>query len=594
MARRQTVFSTPWFELVAKESAADSEAAPHYSIQTRDYVTVVALTAAGEVLLVRQYRPAVEQVTLELPAGHVEPGESPEEAARRELEEETGYRAGRLEFLGRLLPDTGRLANRMWCYFTPDARRVANPPNAEGEPELHVCSSLDDLSRLIAESRFDHALHLAALSLATTSRKLALPARPASSAGDGTAPVKRGSRRGAEASPPEVCISGGAGHVGLPLALVLASKGTQVLIHDIDEAALGQIRSGVMPFRENGADALLRSVLDEGLLGFTSSPADFAGVPILIVTVGTPVDEFLNPDTRAIRGWVEAALPHLSDDQLLVLRSTVSPGTTEWMGRHLRERGRSPRLAFCPERILQGQAIDELRELPQIVSGTTPEAEDAAARLWSGIAPQVVRLSPTEAEFAKLICNAYRYIQFAAANQFYMLTSAAGVDYHRIHEGLHRDYPRTWDLPTAGFTAGPCLLKDTMQLSAFSQNAFPLGSIAMSINEGLVAYLVERIEREHDLAGMTVGLLGMAYKAEIDDTRASLSYKLKKLLGLRARRVLTTDPHVQTDPELLPVEEVVEQSDLLFLCVPHERYRALRLGGKPVVDIWGFLGRESR
>jgi UDP-N-acetyl-D-mannosaminuronic acid dehydrogenase len=283
-------------------------------------------------------------------------------------------------------------------------------------------------------------------------------------------------------------------------------------------------------------------------------------------------------------------MPILSDDQLVILRSTVYPGTTEWVDRYLRLKGKCPKVAFCPERITQGNAIDELKGLPQIVSGTSQEAEDGAAEVFSQIAPEIIRLSPMEAELAKLFCNAYRYIQFAATNQFYIIANSAGLDYYRILEGMKQNYPRMRDLPRAGFSAGPCLLKDTMQLAAFYNHGFSLGHTAMLVNEGLPLYVVNQMSQKYDLPNLTVGLLGMAYKAESDDLRSSLSYKLKKTLLFRAKKVLTTDPLVRQDPELLPLEDVLARSDLLILCVPHRAYQNLDTSNKPVIDIWNFLG----
>jgi UDP-N-acetyl-D-mannosaminuronic acid dehydrogenase len=311
-------------------------------------------------------------------------------------------------------------------------------------------------------------------------------------------------------------------------------------------------------------------------------------VPV-IVTIGTPIDEFLNPVRKVVQDCVDSLLPHLADGQLLVLRSTVFPGTTEWLDRYVVRRGRNLKVAFCPERVVQGHGLKELKETPQIVSGTTPEAEEEAAKLFSGIAPELVRVRPREAELAKLFNNAYRYIEFAAANQFYLIAKVAGVDYRRVYEAMKRNYPRARSIPSPGFTAGPCLFKDTMQLAAFAQNQFSVGHAAMLVNEGLVLHVVDDLARRYDLARMTVGLLGMAFKAEIDDTRASLSYKFKKVLSSHAGAVLTTDPFVTTDPELLPLDEVVARSDLLILCAPHAAYRRLDLAGKPVVDVWGVL-----
>jgi UDP-N-acetyl-D-mannosaminuronic acid dehydrogenase len=202
-------------------------------------------------------------------------------------------------------------------------------------------------------------------------------------------------------------------------------------------------------------------------------------------------------------------------------------------------------------------------------------------------------MSAIEAELVKVFSNAYRYIQFAVANQFYMIASAANVDYYKILDGMKRNYPRSKDFPQAGLTAGPCLFKDTMQLASFYRNQFGLGFQAMLVNEGLPQFIVDRLDAAHPLENMTVGLLGMAFKAESDDPRFSLSYKLKKILAVRAKAVLTTDPYVKNDPALLPLDNVIRQSDILILCAPHRAYRNLELDHEAVVDIWNLWGRGS-
>lgn len=393
---------------------------------------------------------------------------------------------------------------------------------------------------------------------------------------------------------PDVCVVGGAGHIGLPLAIVLARRGMRVLIYDVNEKAIASIQSGRMPFLEHGADHLLKEVLQSDLLHFTTSPEQITGIPNIVVTIGTPVDEFLNPSLSLITRCMDEMLPFLRDNQLIILRSTVSPGVTDAVERYARARGKRLRFAFCPERIVQGHAIEELQTLPQIVSGTTPEAEEKAAQLFALISPEIVRLTPMEAELAKLFTNAYRYVQFAVTNQFYMIASANNVDYYRVVEGMKRNYPRSKDFPRAGLAAGPCLLKDTMQLAAFCRSQFGLGYQAMLVNEGVPQFLIDRIAAAHPLSELTVGLLGMAFKADNDDTRSSLSYKLKKILALRAKEVLTTDPYVSSDPTLLPLEDVVLRSDLLILCAPHAVYKDLDLTGKIVVDIWNYWKQGSQ
>ncbi len=386
----------------------------------------------------------------------------------------------------------------------------------------------------------------------------------------------------------DVIVVGGAGHVGFPLALAFAEQGLRVLIHDIDAEALEVIRQGRLPAVEVGAQPLLDRALAGDRLVFSTDSRDIPGTGAIIVTIGTPVDEFSNPSYASVQDCFDTLLPQLSDGQLIVLRSTVFPGTTEWIDQYWLQRGRKMKVAFCPERVVQGYALQEFRSMPQIVSGTTAEAEDAAAELFGIISPEIVRVRPIEAEFAKLFNNAYRYIQFAAANQFYMIADSAGVDYSSVLKAMTHNYPRAHGFPTPGLAAGPCLYKDTVQLAAFAQNQFSLGQAAMLVNEGLPIYLVGHMAEKWDLHELTVGLLGMAFKADVDDIRSSLSYKLKKLLVMRAKEVLTTDPLVTEDPSLLPLEQVVDRSDVLVLCTPHACYRDLNLKGKPLVDVWGF------
>jgi UDP-N-acetyl-D-mannosaminuronic acid dehydrogenase len=387
----------------------------------------------------------------------------------------------------------------------------------------------------------------------------------------------------------DITVVGGAGHVGIPLVLAFAEAGLTVNINDLNEATLATLRSGKLPFIEHGAAPLLARALAGNKLFFTSSPDAIGRTGPVVITIGTPVDEFLNPVQKEVQNCVDSLLPHISHDQLLILRSTVYPGTTDWLHDYLKRLGRRNGVAFCPERVVQGYGIKELGEMPQIVSATSPDAEKEASEIFRRIAPELVVVKPIEAEFAKLFNNAYRYIEFAASNQFYMIAKSAGADYRAIMRAMKQNYPRARSFPGPGFSAGPCLFKDTMQLAAYARNQFGLGHAAMQINEGLVLQLVDDLRRGYEISSMTVGLLGMAFKAEIDDTRASLSYKLKHALEICARGVLTTDPFVTTDPNILPFDHVIDHSDLLILCAPHSVYAEADLKGKPVVDVWGFL-----
>ena len=387
----------------------------------------------------------------------------------------------------------------------------------------------------------------------------------------------------------DMTVVGGGGHVGIPLVLAFAEAGLRVNVNDRNAAVLDTLQTGRLPFIEIGADGLLTKALAAKRLVFTTSPDRISTGGPVIITIGTPIDEFLNPVRKVVQDCIDTLLPSLADGQLVVLRSTVFPGTTEWLASYLKDKGRKLNVAFCPERVVQGNGLVELRDMPQIISGCTPQAEHEAAALFGRIAPEVVTVTPMEAEFAKLFSNAFRYIEFAATNEFYLVAKSAGVDYQRVLAAMKHNYPRAKGIPRPGFAAGPCLVKDTMQLSAFARNQFGLGHAALLINEGLVLHVAEDLKRQYDLGTMTVGLLGMAFKAESDDIRASLSYKFKKVLNGYARAVLTTDPFVTTDPELRPLADVVDKCDLLILCAPHAAYKNADFKGKPVFDVWGHL-----
>jgi UDP-N-acetyl-D-mannosaminuronic acid dehydrogenase len=194
-----------------------------------------------------------------------------------------------------------------------------------------------------------------------------------------------------------------------------------------------------------------------------------------------------------------------------------------------------------------------------------------------------------EAELAKLLTNTWRYMKFAIANQFFQIAHRSGVDYDHVLDAIRRDYPRATDLPGPGFAAGPCLLKDTMQLSAFTPDHFPMGQAAMQINEGMPNYIIDTLNSRRSLAGRTLGILGMAFKGESDDPRASLSYKVRKLAAFKGARVLCTDPYVH-DSSFVELDAVLKQSDVLVIGAPHRAYRQLELNGRDVVDIWGITG----
>lgn len=387
----------------------------------------------------------------------------------------------------------------------------------------------------------------------------------------------------------DVCIVGGLGHVGLPLGISLAHSMKKVMLYDINERSVQTVSQGKMPFIEVGAEEILKNVLKKFLF-ISSNKEVISDSHFIIIIIGTPVDEHLSPDFTLFRRFFDDIIDLIHDNQHIILRSTVFPGTTEKIKRFLESKGKRTKLSFCPERIAQGKAMEELRNLPQIVASFDETSLREAKELFLLLTDEILFLSPIEAELAKLFTNVWRYIKFSISNQFYQIATQEGVEFYKVYDAITYKYPRTKDFPRAGFAAGPCLFKDTMQLAAFSNNSFFLGHAAMLINEGLPNFIIQRLKEKYYLKDKIVGILGMAFKANNDDKRESLSYKLKKILAIEAKKVLCSDVYISGE-EFVSPNQVINLSDIIILATPHKEYANLAIDkSKVLVDIWNFYG----
>lgn len=385
----------------------------------------------------------------------------------------------------------------------------------------------------------------------------------------------------------KIAILGGCGHVGLPFGIVLATlDDLEVYLIDIDEEKIKTVNSGQMPFLEEDMEPILRKVIGKTLKA-TSSMDVLSDADVVIEVIGTPVDSHLNPLIKELYSHTDSTIRQMKDGALLILRSTLYPGVSKLIYERLKPQGRKIHLAVCPERIAEGKALDEICNLPQIVGAFEEEAYELATKLFARFVPSVIRVSPLEAELGKLFLNSWRYLNFAVSNQFFILCQKYNLDFYRIYDAFSRDYPRMKPYPKAGFTAGPCLLKDTLQLCAFSNNLFFMGNAAMVVNESIPNFIIEQLEK-HDLPNLRVAILGMAFKADIDDTRDSLAYKLRNLLKVYSRQVICTDPYVK-DESFVSLEDAITSADAIVLGAPHSVYKDISLPpNKLVIDIWGF------
>jgi UDP-N-acetyl-D-mannosaminuronic acid dehydrogenase len=400
--------------------------------------------------------------------------------------------------------------------------------------------------------------------------------------------------------PYDVCVIG-LGRIGLPLALSFADHGLSVLGVDSDPARVTAIRERRMPFKEPGTDELLARVE----LDVSSRAADAAQADAIVLTLGTPALSHIEIDISDIRSVLDDLLPHLREDHLLVLRSTVAPGTTEFVAGYLEKQrgfrvGENIFVAHVPERIAADRFIEEIGTLPCIVGGVGETSGEHAARLFAPLGAPIVQTTPVQAELAKIWTNILRYATFALPNLLMMDCERHGANVFDVIELINRDYPRG-GMKMPGLTAGTCLRKDF----AFSEerSSAPGMLLAVSrVHESVPLFLVEGVKRRlgGSLRDRRVAVLGLAFKSDTDDERDSLSHKLIRLLERELADVSVHDPIVATPTSSF--DEAVTGADVVIVATNHSVYSTpealaaiAELGGADclVVDPWNALGTSQ-
>ncbi|MEK9147284.1 MAG: nucleotide sugar dehydrogenase [Patescibacteria group bacterium] len=388
----------------------------------------------------------------------------------------------------------------------------------------------------------------------------------------------------------------GIGRVGLPLALFLADHGHTVYGLDIDQEKVNTISKGQLPFMEDGAQEILDKYVGKAFHASTDF-SNIAKVQNIILTLGTPVDENMNPSLVQIDKALETARPYLKRGQLLILRSTVSPGTSQYVRSYLTELGfkvgTNFYLAFCPERIAEGRSLAELKIIPQIVGGIDRESTRIAADFFKNLNIEVNLADAISAELAKLFTNMYRYINFAIANEFMILAGNHHRDIYQIVDLVNKNYKRG-GLALPGLTGGPCLFKDGFFLIGDVPFA-DLIATSWKINESIPLFLIKKVRERTKLEGKKAVILGLAFKAEIDDIRESLAFKVKKALERERAKVFLHDPYVPGYQSNL--DEVLKGADLIFLATNHNFYKKMdiasvhKLVSKTCVvcDVWNIF-----
>ena len=388
----------------------------------------------------------------------------------------------------------------------------------------------------------------------------------------------------------DISIIGGFGHVGLPLGIMLASKNLKVSLNDINKDSFDIISKAKMPFIEYGAQPILKKVINNKKLSLTLDINKIRESQFIIIAIGTPIDEYMSPKFDNFLNFILSIKNILVPNQIIIIRSSVYPEVYSKVKKIL-PNFLKKNLLYCPERIQQGYAIQELKKLPQIVSGENKNTIELGSKLFKKISKKIIVTSVKEAELVKLFSNSYRYVQFALANQFYMMCEKSGVSYDNVRKFMTDSYSRATGLPSAGFAAGPCLLKDTMQLSSFYNSSFSIGQMAMTVNEGLPSFIVDQLSLKYKLNNLKVGVLGMSFKANVDDKRDSLSFKLCKLLKFEGANVIMSDEHMINN-NFKSAKETIDKSKIIIIGCPHKAYKKIKISkNKILIDPWNFVNK---
>ena len=387
-----------------------------------------------------------------------------------------------------------------------------------------------------------------------------------------------------------VCIVGGAGHIGTPLGLALSSKGYNVILIDKNKENIKKINHGIMPFIEEGCAKLLKKMISKRKIFATLDLNEVKKCKYIIVCLGTPINKKFEPNLKNFISFFYSLKKYLNRNHIVIIRSSIYPGICNKVFNIIKSYCKN--LSYCPERIAQGKSLKELPKISQIVSGKNTKSILESGKIFKKICGKILYTKIIEAELIKLFSNTYRFINFSISNQFYMMCKNQGLDFFKIRNLMRDNYKRNENIPSAGFTAGPCLLKDTMQLSSFYNHKFSLLHSAKSINENLPIFIINKLSEKYDLRKKTVGILGLSFKAENDDIRDSLSIKLLNYLKSKKIRTLQSDEYYK-DKNNIDKNLLVKKSDIIIVSTPHKAYKNLKINKKKVlIDIWGFVEKK--
>ncbi|KAF6245767.1 nucleotide sugar dehydrogenase [Nitrosopumilus sp. b2] len=397
-----------------------------------------------------------------------------------------------------------------------------------------------------------------------------------------------------------ICVIG-LGRVGLPLASVFANSGFRVLGIDVNEKKIESIKNSICPFYDLPLQEDLNKSITSGRLNVSKNISD-EDIDVVFLTVGTPASMEGSVDYSQLYSAIDEINSINISGKLVILRSTLPPKTTEEIIIPMLEKktnlkcGKDFALAVCPERILEGKAIEEIYNLPEIIGGVNEISNKIAKEVFLAInsKKEILFISPTGAELAKLFTNIYRYNIFALANEFAVWSELYGVDGTEVIKVANHNYDRC-NIPIPGFAGGPCLSKDSTFLA--NNTAFAsIVSAAWKLNESIPTHIVNNLkEIMGNLFDKQITVLGIAFKGGSDDLRNSPSVKLVDILKTTGGKIHVHDPHIKDTQTL---EEVLDSPEIVIIATNHKEFRDAKekiKQSKPklIYDVWGLFEQQD-
>lgn len=385
----------------------------------------------------------------------------------------------------------------------------------------------------------------------------------------------------------KMTIIGGAGHIGLPLGILFANKGVKVTLYDKNKNAVKKISNCQLPFIEENGEKLLKK--NKKRIFATTNKDYISKSDIIIICIGTPVKNN-RPDLIYFFKLFKEIRYLLKPNQLIIIRSSIYPGVCKKIYQFLGKNFLN--ISYCPERVVQGKSISELPKLPQIISGTSDEAIKKSKKLFNIICKKTIVTSILEAELIKLFSNSWRYINFSISNEFYMICEKLGINFEKLRKNMMEGYNRNKNIAKAGFAAGPCLYKDTVQLTSFFKKSFTLGKISTKINQKLPYFIYKQLNNKfkNNLKKKTIGILGISFKADIDDIRDSLALELFNLLKKKNLNVIFSDHYVSILKNNENINKLIIKSDIIIIGALHTVYKKITIPkNKYLIDPWGYF-----